>query len=624
MFKHKHHQDPALFEIRLRSPHKNLLLIKGNEHECDRVPFQGSIKLSIPEDIHVKRIKLRLVGEYKLEYFARDNAGMVCDLISSTNCVLDIEWPNLLTDEQGELVFGDYGETVKKMSKKKSHSNGNSTTSLGGKSAIRTNESRPTFNRASSQPLVMKSGTSSASSSTSDLLQIPKSGVDGTPFKDRGATAKTSFLLPKGNYNIPFETFLPTNISETVEGLNCGHVLYRLECQIERGRFEKQFQTSKHLRIVRTLHPQNLSLSDTIDINNTWPNKVQYAVRVPKKGVAMGSTVPINILIVPIAKGLSLKGISGVLVQHYHVSIPNSFASPEFEEIFAKQNMPMTKPEDFSLDQWNIKSHFKLPSKLSEVTQTCDIKDSMIVVKHRLRISIQLLNKEGHVSELRANLPIVLYISANSGHVEAHHFDIDAHGAFLENKTIEDNLFKRDVSANHSLNNSSTNLAAENEQSSDDSSDNDADREEAAPPLYQQHMFDKIYDSTLPQTPLEQFRSQSAQASPEGSTVNLDSYFNMPRSIGEAFAMENKKNKKSSHQYSSSLDVSALCMVPSYDRAIDEDTDEESADLAPSYSNGSSKELAIDIPTARPMLPRAHTESRFSSHKRASKLFSRK
>lgn len=707
MFHHKNKSsDITLFEIRLKSPHKNLLLLRGNEHECEQIPFHGSVKLSIPHDMHVKRINLKLVGEYKLDFFQRDSQGMATDQISEQLCCLDVEWPNLLTDDQGRINFGDYGDTLTKLGKSKKTNSGNNSTASLSKSAGNhlllmspadtppPLASRPSFFRASSQPHVHRTSSSVSlvngnlpanGSPVSQVMKIPKSGIDGTPFKDMGATSSTSFLLPKGNYNLPFRIFLPTNISESVEGLNCGHLLYRLDCNIERGRFEKTFHKLKHIRILRTLHPQNLNLIETVDINNTWPKKVQYAVRLQKKAVAVGANVPINILIVPITKGLKLKAINGCLVQHFHVMMHKGVEqSPEFEEIYGKQEMSFPDPELLPLDQWSIKSHFKIPTSLRRVTQTCDLKNGLIQVKHRLRISIQLLNKEGHVSELRANLPICLYISANTGHVVGQHYEIDSHGYFIGEIGQEDILFKKDEHY-HSNNGSASDLlsVAQNGretshhrhhsgttspsnntdigENDDSDSDNDYDRDEQAPPMYQQHIFDKIFDLNLAQSPMEQFRSQAN--SPEGSHVNLAGYFDqptsksnvlglgssLPRSFGEAFEdnlyRQKYKDEKNSlignpgflstrSKSSSLLDVNTLCRVPSYEHAVDEDVDDDD-ELAPTYSNsGSNSDVGtensksssnVSQASERPGMNRAKTVDALKLRdKRHSKLFFRK
>lgn len=77
---------------------------------------------------------------------------------------------------------------------------------------------------------------------SSKIIQIPKSGIDGTPFKELKDAPGHSFLLPKGNYSLPFKIYLPANVCETVEGLPIGTLLYKLQCSIERGRFENHIK----------------------------------------------------------------------------------------------------------------------------------------------------------------------------------------------------------------------------------------------------------------------------------------------------------------------------------------------------------------------------------------------
>ncbi|ODV68281.1 hypothetical protein HYPBUDRAFT_107799 [Hyphopichia burtonii NRRL Y-1933] len=597
MFKHNV-KDLSLFEIKLKSHHKDLILVKGNEYESDPIPFEGSVKLLIPQDMHVKRIRLCLVGELNVEFFERDENRVIVDQVYDRLCLLKTEWTNLLTNAHGEVKYGNYGDTfipfnkleskLKKqlVNSKPTSKNGSRNSSRNGSVPPSHTSARPAFIRTKSQP----SPNKLSSQKDSSIIKVPKSGIDGTPYENLKTSSYHSFLLPKGNYNLPFKVNLPANVCETVEGLNPGKVLYRMDCIIERGRFEKVFHKTKHVRIVRTLHPQNLNLVESIDINNTWPGKVQYNVSIPKKGIALGSSIPIHILIVPIAKGLKLKNISGVIVQHYNVQHSEG-RSPEFEELFGKQSLSIGDPSTFPLDQWNIKSHFKVPENLKSITQSCDLKNNIVQVKHRLRISIQLKNKEGHVSELRANLPVCVYISANVGHVIGRHFDVDHHhGTFTPVNDKEDILFKKDRDRQHSKDNTANpqsppaieenhDITADDDQDAED--DEDLDRAEDAPPLYQQHVFDKIYDSSLPQTPLEQFRSQSMASSPVGSArpsmQNVQSYFDIPRNIDSYLDSTRSPN----------LDINVLLKVPSYDQAVDDDDDDDTnEDLAPSYDDG--------------------------------------
>ncbi|CAI5757565.1 unnamed protein product [Candida verbasci] len=562
----------SLFDVKLKSQHKNTLLIKGNEFEIENIPFEGSVKLSLNEDIDIKKITLSLIGEFSYEYSHKITHEQFLDRL----CVLKIDWNNLLCSDQGNITLGNYGDPIIPMYKlKKKNVSGTSTPT-----------ERPHNYRTKSTPLFKDKETCK--------ILIPKSGIDGTPFKNLDQSTNHSFLLPKGNYSLPFKVYLPSNIGETIEGLPIGTLLYKLQCNIERGRFEKKISVNKHIRVVRTLHPQNLNLTDSIDVDNTWVGKLQYKVSMLKKGVAIGSNIPINIIIIPIAKGLSLKAMNACIVEHYHIDV-NGERSPEYERLIGKQELSIPD-EDLPYDRWDIKTQYKVPDQLKKITQTCDVR-SMIVVKHRLRVAIQLRNKEGHVSELRANLPIYVYISANSGHVIGRHYEVDNHhGTFILDMTKEDLVFKR-------------------HDEEEEEEESDLDREDSAPPLYSKHIFDRIYDMNLPQTPLEQFRSQvgSPVYSNNSSSLNVAGYFELP--IDKALEENMKKHKARS----SNVDY---LHIPSYNEALDADEDEESFtqdDFAPCYSGSDSSSLSSTNPI-KINKPKNNNTGHFKFHLKSSSL----
>ncbi|GME81238.1 unnamed protein product [[Candida] boidinii] len=51
-----------------------------------------------------------------------------------------------------------------------------------------------------------------------------------------------------------------------------------------------------------------------------------------------------------------------------------------------------------------------IPPSLSKLTQDCDI-SNYVKVRHKIKFAIGLVNSDSHVSELRATLPVSLFIS---------------------------------------------------------------------------------------------------------------------------------------------------------------------------------------------------------------------
>jgi hypothetical protein len=550
----------ALFDVKLRSPHKDLLLIKGNEFECDSVLFEGNVKLLIPEDIHVKKIKLRLIGEFSVECLERLATGAVLNSIIERLCVLKVNWPNLLTDETGIVTFGNYGDNalsfhkvqnLKRQTMKDEGHNPNN------------NPTRPKFSKSHSSPNFSKPVLV-------NMLRLPNSGIDGTPFKGMKTSSSHSFLLPRGNYSIPFSVLLPANVAETVEGLSCASLLYKLECTIERGRFEKPITKLKHVRIVRTLHPQNLNLVDTIDIDNAWLGKVQYNVKLNRKGVAVGSNIAISLTFIPMTKGLSLKAIKGSIIQQFSFKI-NGTKTADFEQQLCKQELEWT-PHENSLDTWVIKTQYKVPEKLKGLNQSCDFKGGLVRVRHRLRLSILLRNKEGHISELRANLPIWIYISVNTGQVIGKQYEIHPnHGNFIEIPMKEHVYFKKDKRKPPYLD-SPNEVEPEDENEIDDI---DLDREDTAPPLYNHHNLDPVLDTNNNSlVALEQMAQPNSPVAFEPSSAPVTGYFDIPK-----------------RSQTSNVSLQLMNQIPTYEEALDEQDDQDELtiqplDLSPIYDEG--------------------------------------
>lgn len=553
-------KDLAFFDIRLKTGgHKNTLLVKGNEFEVDRIPLEGHVKILTQEDLHVKSVKLLLTCEYQVDYYDRTPTGHMAGQVIERNCALKVMWPNLLTTPNGLIVFGNYGDKLVKMHKAESFARKlrdnlvSDLKSLASLNSSLVNLSADAFSLlAPNRPGYLRTHSLSSlvKNQEKSLFAIPKSGVDGTPYPLRGPNDNHSFLLPEGNYSMPFSVVLPTNVPESIEGLSNVKVLYKLECHIERGRFERSFYKGKHFRIVRTLHPGNLNLVDSIEFNNTWPGKVEFRVSVPKKGLAMGTSVPIELVMVPLAKGLSFKSMSAEIVQHHHM-VGLTGKSPEFEKVTGKQKLKCDTSR-CDEDHWVVKGVYHLPSSLKEVTQSCLLKNGMVDVKHRIRVSIHIKNADGHVSELRANLPVNIFMSPHHGRITTRHLELDARGNF----TTEPSPEREDVIF-HRYENENTDSTEESSEA-----EYDAEREtDGAPPLYQAHMLDTLFDYTSPKSPMEQLRSHGVPA--------LNSYFDLPKSKSGAT--------------SPPIDLNVLLRVPSYEHAMDDDSDDgdEPAPLYP-------------------------------------------
>lgn len=102
-----------------------------------------------------------------------------------------------------------------------------------------------------------------------------------------------------------------------------------------------------------------------------------------------------------------------VLKEYYTLHIPHGPGHANVRTV-AQVTIPApTIPEgDLPESIWTVDDMFPIPPNLTKCTQDCDV-PGHIEVRHKLKFAVSLKNPDGHVSELRASLPIALFISPN-------------------------------------------------------------------------------------------------------------------------------------------------------------------------------------------------------------------
>ncbi|CAK7223308.1 hypothetical protein SCUCBS95973_005133 [Sporothrix curviconia] len=320
----------------------------------------------------------------------------------------------------------------------------------------------------------------------------------GTPGK--------SAVLEKGNYEFPFELMLPGDTCESVEGLHEASITYKLKATIARGKLAYDLHAYKHVRIVRTLESSALEFLHAMSVENIWPNKVEYSIVVPQKAVVFGSYIPLESRFTPLLKGLELGDITIKLIEiHDFVSTPPSgssnfnLAMREFKHERTVQSWTIgvnreehwqEMIEDTGQEGWVVNSSLDLPRKLGKCVQ--DVNVHGIKVRHKLKMVVALKNPDGHVSELRATLPLTIFISPN--------IPLDEQG----------NLTAPSGPASNSNNNSTGGLST------------------IAPPGYGEHILDQLYDEVdihnlQTPAPMSAVHSPIYGLSRAGSSENLAS-----------------------------------------------------------------------------------------------------
>ncbi|ETN39359.1 uncharacterized protein HMPREF1541_05582 [Cyphellophora europaea CBS 101466] len=287
------------------------------------------------------------------------------------------------------------------------------------------------------------------------------------PFKVSGKE-KSQMLLPD-NYEWPFDCILEGSLPESVEGLKDAWIIYRLKAEIGRRR-GKDIVVRKPLRLVRTLDPSALELAHAMSVENIWPNKIEYSISVPSKAIIFGSFLRVDFKLIPLLKGLVIGNISTqvreeqefVVDPEWNVSALSGGMS-KHDRVIATDNYTIDSTRDEQIideaaEGYQFSRFVELPKSLHQCLQDCNVKG--IKIRHKVKFNVQLHNPDGHISELRANLPVSFYISPN--------LPINEHNDLVDQTP------------------QASRAAVEN------------DMNHSAPPLYGQHTLDKLYSEVDP------------------------------------------------------------------------------------------------------------------------------
>ncbi|XDT27478.1 Arrestin (or S-antigen), C-terminal domain [Nakaseomyces glabratus] len=369
-----------LFDIQVDNDRDGgVVLLKGCPDEAASVLLSGNIMLSVKEPIRIKNLSLKLCGKLKLR-------------LPDTNNKRERYYRKVFFEHEWNS-FDIHGCTT------------SSYNSIGPNGSL-------VHGANDDQNKTMKSLVCRGAKSTTSLHNM---AFDSTSSK--------YYTLIKGNYELPFNIVLPGTLPESIEGIPGVLLTYNLIANLEQTNPTATILCQKHLRVIRTLSADAVELSESVLFTNTWPKKVEYSISVPTKAVAIGSTTPVNILLVPLLKGLKLGSIRMTLIEKYSYGSKSDPKQVEKERKVTQmkirnplkelaRNVNFQDDEDNSefKDSWDLQAYLKIPPDLMKCSPDCFTLER-IKCRHQIKVVASLINPDNHISELRATLSIQLYVS---------------------------------------------------------------------------------------------------------------------------------------------------------------------------------------------------------------------
>ncbi|KAK3905237.1 hypothetical protein C8A05DRAFT_12925 [Staphylotrichum tortipilum] len=255
----------------------------------------------------------------------------------------------------------------------------------------------------------------------------PFVGAGAPDLEDSSRQQTKGVTLPAGNYEWPFELMINGDMTESVEGLREASIRYKLKATLAR-KLLHDVHAEKPLRVIRTLEASALEFLHAMSIENIWPNKIDYSIVVPQKAVVFGSCIPIEMRFTPLLKGLELGNITIKLMEIHDIVLQSAAGNitrqHKREREIDSWTIQVTKEEHWQdviheggpdgwegQEGWVVNSSLPLPKKLTKCLQ--DVNAKGIKIRHKLKLVVALVNPDAHVSELRATLPVSIFISPN-------------------------------------------------------------------------------------------------------------------------------------------------------------------------------------------------------------------
>ncbi len=177
---------------------------------------------------------------------------------------------------------------------------------------------------------------------------------------------------------------------------------------------------------MRTLDSSALEFLHAMSVENIWPNKVEYSLVIPRKAIAFGTFIPLEVRLTPLLKGLDVLEISARLLEIHDIVLQGPTArrlcEHRRERQVASWAIDITRErywgeiiEGTGQEGWFLVATLELPRKLGRCLQ--DVNAHGIKVRHKLKIVVSLKNPGGHISEVRIASPFPTCGSQLTDHV---------------------------------------------------------------------------------------------------------------------------------------------------------------------------------------------------------------
>jgi hypothetical protein len=225
-----------------------------------------------------------------------------------------------------------------------------------------------------------------------------------------------NYLLEAGYHSYEFELVLPGTLPESTHVAKYYLVQYQLKAMAERSSFLLPNYTTRH-DIHLSRHKLSLSTDylNPVTVANHWADKLDYEITLPTKVYSHGDTIPVSIKALPLAPNLQVRYIACTFKEYMTCRAINGWFNGKNKShgriihYTRRDQDQQIQQQQQEQNMWSTVMHIKVPENLMDIQ--CDAHNDSVRVRHKLKFTMSIENEDGHISELRAVLPIVIVIT---------------------------------------------------------------------------------------------------------------------------------------------------------------------------------------------------------------------
>lgn len=219
-------------------------------------------------------------------------------------------------------------------------------------------------------------------------------------------------VLETGHHVYEFELILPGNLPESAHVDKYYLVQYNLKGVAERSTrlfslLSPNYTTRRDLHLSR--QKVAVDFSDPVSIDNQWTNKLTYEINMPTRVYSHGDTIRVSIQAVPLTPNLNIRYVACTFKEYMTCRAVNGWFNGKNKSQGRIIHYVRQDPCVVLENRWSTVIEIKVPDSMTDIQ--CDASNETMRVRHKLKFTVSIENEDGHISELRAILPVNIAIT---------------------------------------------------------------------------------------------------------------------------------------------------------------------------------------------------------------------